>query len=186
MQILILWLLNPLQIYKHSPTKLVWLVRKLLLTESFTIQHIATTKDRVPFIVLSSYAVLPVRAYKRGARLQRTGRCRSVQRFFSENKNIGLLWAKVRRFCIKSTEVLCKEVRCFCSSETFSLSESRGQACLDYAERRKRRQSQRTHSPPTKIFFCWNLLHFLHPARKTPINPGHFGWRIGCRIPSTM
>ena len=113
MQILILWLLNPLQIYKHSPTKLVWLVRKLLLPESFTIQHIATTKDRVPFIVLSSYAVLPVRAYKRGARLQRTGRCRSVQRFFSENKNIGLLWAKVRRFCIKSTEVCIKEVRCF-------------------------------------------------------------------------
>ena len=113
MQILMLWLLNPLQIYKHSPTKLVWLVRKLLLPESFTIQHIATTKDRVPFIVLSPYAVLPVRAYKRGSRLQRTGRCRSVQRFFSENKNIGLLWAKVRRFCIKSTEVCIKEVRCF-------------------------------------------------------------------------
>ena len=37
--------------------------------------------------------------------------------FNPEPKNIGLLWAKVRRFCIKSTEVLCKEVRCFCSSE---------------------------------------------------------------------
>ena len=32
---------------------------------------------------------------------------------FSEIRNIGLLWAKVRRFCLKSTDVLCKEVRCF-------------------------------------------------------------------------
>ena len=31
----------------------------------------------------------------------------------SEIKNIGLLWAKVRRFCPKSTEVSIKEVRCF-------------------------------------------------------------------------
>ena len=32
---------------------------------------------------------------------------------FSEIRNIGLLCAKVRRFCLKSTDVLCKEVRCF-------------------------------------------------------------------------
>ena len=34
-------------------------------------------------------------------------------RTFRKFRNIGLLWAKVRRFCHKSTEVLCKEVRCF-------------------------------------------------------------------------
>ena len=32
---------------------------------------------------------------------------------FSEIRNIGLLCAKVRRLCLKSTDVLCKEVRCF-------------------------------------------------------------------------
>ena len=165
MQILILWLLNPLQIYKHSPTKLVWLVRKLLLTESFTIQHIATTKDRVPFIVLSPYAVLPVRAYKRGARLQRTGRCLLYRDYFRKTKTsdffgqkYGGFASKVRRFYAKKSDV----------------------SVLPKDE------IQRTHSPPTKIFFCWNLLHFLHPVWKTPIKPGNLGWRIGCRIPSTM
>ena len=34
-------------------------------------------------------------------------------RRFRKFRNIGLLWAKVRRFCHKSTDVLCKEVRCF-------------------------------------------------------------------------
>ena len=29
-------------------------------------------------------------------------------------QNIGLLWAKVRMFCLKSTDVFIKEVRCFC------------------------------------------------------------------------
>ena len=29
-------------------------------------------------------------------------------------QNIGLLWAKVRMFCIESTDVCLKEVRCFC------------------------------------------------------------------------
>ena len=113
MQILILWLLNPLQIYKHSPTKLVWLVRKLLLPESFTIQNIATTKDRVPFIVLSPYAVLPVRAYKRGARLQRTGRCLLYRDFFRKTKTsdffgqkYGGFASKVRRFASKKSDVL--------------------------------------------------------------------------------
>ena len=36
-------------------------------------------------------------------------------------------------------------------------------------------------SPPKKKFFE-NLLHFLHPARKTPMKPGIFWCRIGCRI----
>ena len=31
----------------------------------------------------------------------------------SEMKNIGLLWAKVPRFCLESTDVSIKEVRCF-------------------------------------------------------------------------
>lgn len=31
----------------------------------------------------------------------------------SENENIGLLWVKVRRFGLKSTDVCLKEVRCF-------------------------------------------------------------------------
>ena len=47
---------------------------------------------------------------------------------------------------------------------------------------------RRTHAlllPPQKKF-CKNLLHFLHPARKTPIKPGHFGCRIGCRISSVV
>ena len=153
MQILILWLLNPLQIYKHSPTKLVWLVRKLLLPESFTIQHIATTKDRVPFIVLSPYAVLPVRAYKRGARLQRTGRCRSVQRFFRKTKTsdffgqkYGGFASKVRRFASKKSDVL----------------------HFPYTT--------------TKKIFCENVLHFLHPFTKLPLCTGFFGCRMGCRM----
>ena len=33
---------------------------------------------------------------------------------FRKMQNIGLLEAKVRRFCPKSTEVYLKEVRCFC------------------------------------------------------------------------
>ena len=33
--------------------------------------------------------------------------------YFSESENIGLLWAKVRMFCIESTDVCLKEVRCF-------------------------------------------------------------------------
>ena len=77
-----------------------------------------------------------------------------------EIKNIGLLWAKVRRFCIETTEVLCKEVRCFCTSEMYA------------------------HSPQKK--FCNNLLHFLHPGWKTIIKPGNFGCRIGCRISSAV
>ena len=32
---------------------------------------------------------------------------------FSEMKNIGLLWYKVRMFCLESTDVSIKEVRCF-------------------------------------------------------------------------
>ena len=32
-------------------------------------------------------------------------------------QNIGLLWAKVRMFCLKSTDVFIKEVRCFCFPE---------------------------------------------------------------------
>ena len=44
------------------------------------------------------------------------------QKLFSERRdttvrelqNIGLLWAKVRMFCIESTDVCLKEVRCFC------------------------------------------------------------------------
>ena len=74
-----------------------------------------------------------------------------------EIKNIGLLWAKVRRFCIESTEVLCKEVRCFCTSEMYA------------------------HSPQKK--FCNNLLHFLHPGWKTIIKPGNFGCRIILHFP---
>ena len=163
-----LWLLNPLQIYKHSPTKLVWLVRKLLLPEPFTIQHIATTKDRVPFIVLSPYAVLPVRAYKRGARLQRTGRCRSVQRLFSENKNIGLLWAKVRRFCIKSTEVCIKEVRCFALPiHHYEIPPSTTLEAVSALLKKK---------------FSGKNLHFLHPFTKLPLCTGFFGCRMGCRM----
>ena len=153
MQILILWLLNPLQIYKHSPTKLVWLVRKLLLPESFTIQHIATTKDRVPFIVLSPYAVLPVRAYKRGARLQRTGRCLLYRDYFRKTKTsdffgqkYGGFASKVRRFASKKSDVL----------------------HFPYTT--------------TKKIFCENVLHFLHPFTKLPFCTGFFGCRMGCRM----
>ena len=32
---------------------------------------------------------------------------------FPENENIGLLWGKVPMFCMESTEVCSKEVRCF-------------------------------------------------------------------------
>ena len=32
---------------------------------------------------------------------------------FPENENIGLLWSKVPMFCLESTEVFVKEVRCF-------------------------------------------------------------------------
>ena len=30
--------------------------------------------------------------------------------------------------------------------------------------------------------FCENILHFLHPARKSTLQTGIFGCRIGCRI----
>ena len=36
-------------------------------------------------------------------------------------QNIGLLWAKVRMFYIKSTDVCLKEVRCFCFPEKVRL-----------------------------------------------------------------
>ena len=36
---------------------------------------------------------------------------------FRKKQNIGLLWAKVRMFCIESTDVCLKEVRCFCFPE---------------------------------------------------------------------
>ena len=32
---------------------------------------------------------------------------------FPENENIGLLWSKVPMFCLESTDVSFKEVRCF-------------------------------------------------------------------------
>ena len=72
--------------------------------------------------------------------------------FNPEPKNIGLLWAKVRRFCIKSTEVLCKEVRCFCSSEANVFDKrEQSQACLGYAESRQRKtKSRRKVKPNTK------------------------------------
>ena len=52
-----------------------------------------------------------------------------------KQQNIGLLWAKLRMFCFKSTDVFIKEVRCFCIPErrfhnlNVSLSERRGQTC---------------------------------------------------------
>ena len=36
-----------------------------------------------------------------------------MSRGIQEIKNIGLLWAKVPMFCLKSTDVSIKEVRCF-------------------------------------------------------------------------
>ena len=45
---------------------------------------------------------------KMAKHLRRTGR---------KTQNIGLLWAKVRMFCIESTDVCLKEVRCFCFPE---------------------------------------------------------------------
>ena len=41
----------------------------------------------------------------------------------SEIQNIGLLWAKVRMFCIESTDVCLKEVRCFYFPERLSVRE---------------------------------------------------------------
>ena len=52
-----------------------------------------------------------------------------------KQQNIGLLWAKLRMFGFKSTDVSIKEVRCFCIPErrfhnlNVSLSERRGQTC---------------------------------------------------------
>ena len=56
--------------------------------------------------------------------------------------NIGLLCMKHPYFRGKTSVLLPKEVRCFWTSGTFSSSESRSNACIDYAERRKRRRSQ--------------------------------------------
>ena len=85
---------------------------------------------------------------------------------FSEIRNIGLLWAKVRRFCLKSTDVLCKEVRCFGIPVLLRVEDV----------------STFFLSPPQKKKFFENLLHFLHPVWKTLINSGIFGCRFGCRI----
>ena len=68
-------------------------------------------------------------------------------------KNIGLLEGKVPMFCLESTEVCLKEVRCFAFPEP---------------------------TPPKKFFVF--LLHFLHQSIKFPLYIGDFGWRIGCRI----
>ena len=85
---------------------------------------------------------------------------------FSEIRNIGLLCAKVRRFCLKSTDVLCKEVRCFGIPVLLRVEDV----------------STFFLSPPQKKKFFENLLHFLHPVWKILINSGIFGCRFGCRI----
>ena len=70
-----------------------------------------------------------------------------------ETENIGLLEDKVPMFCLESTEVCLKEVRCFWVSEA---------------------------SPPKKV--SEKNLHFLHQTKKIPIKPELFWCRIGCRI----
>ena len=72
---------------------------------------------------------------------------------FWKRKNIGLLWGKVPMFCLESTEVCLKEVRCFTFPEP----------------------------TPQKNFF-WFSPTFLHPSMKIPLYIGDFRWRIGCRI----
>ena len=44
---------------------------------------------------------------------------------FRKKQNIGLLWTKVRMFCIESTEVCPKEVRCFHFPEWAVFTQSR-------------------------------------------------------------
>ena len=91
---------------------------------------------------------------------------------FSEIRNIGLLWAKVRRFCLKSTDVLPQKYGCFMQRSPMFWN-SRPPSV--------RRRFDILPLPPQKKFFE-NLLHFLHPAWKTLINSGIFGCRFGCRI----
>ena len=85
-----------------------------------------------------------------------------MSRGIQEIKNIGLLWAKVPMFCLKSTDVSIKEVRCF----QFPV--------LPFWKPLR-------HSPQKK--FCEKKLHFLHHMGKCPGYKGVFGCRIGCRIP---
>ena len=49
---------------------------------------------------------------------------------FRKKQNIGLLWAKVRMFCIESTDVCLKEVRCFCFPERTLLNIRHNQSAL--------------------------------------------------------
>ena len=76
---------------------------------------------------------------------------------FSEIKNIGLLGAKVPRFCLKSTEVSIKEVRCF----RFPVPILFPREAVSV-------------SPLLKKFFE-NILHFLHHKGKCIVITDDFG-----------
>ena len=83
---------------------------------------------------------------------------------FSEKKIIGLLWYKVRMFCLESTDVSIKEVRCFSFPVSTFFPWETTLRC----------------SPLKKVFE--KILHFLHQHPKHPVFTGSFGWRMRCRI----
>ena len=70
-----------------------------------------------------------------------------------ETENIGLLEGKVPMFCLESTEVCLKEVRCFVFPNPIL----------------------------QKKVLCFSPT-FLHQSLKFPLFIENFRWRIGCRI----
>ena len=103
---------------------------------------------------------------------------------FPENENIGLLWSKVPMFCLESTDVSFKEVRCFWFPEAVPHENCREWQCWVRCSRWRSSSSiARRQTSPQKKFLKKNI-HFLHPFTKTPLYAMLFGCRIGCRITS--
>ena len=98
------------------------------------------------FRIHSSYNILYISMHHISTGFQAgrflNGRAARNSLSLPEIGNIGLLCMKHPYFRGKTSVLLPKEVRCFWTSGTFSSSESRSNACIDYAERRKRRRSQ--------------------------------------------
>ena len=80
-----------------------------------------------------------------------------IAKDLSEIENIGLLWAKVPMFCLESTEVSIKEVRCF----RFPVPILFPREAVSV-------------SPLLKKFFE-NILHFLHHKGKCIVITDDFG-----------
>ena len=153
MQILMLWLLNPLQIYKHSRQNLSDSSENSYYLSHLRFNILRPLKTEFP---LSS--CLPTQFYQCGHISEALG-CKEpvaavlYRDFFRKTKTsdffgqkYGGFASKVRRFASKKSDVL----------------------HFPYTT--------------TKKIFCENVLHFLHPFTKLPLCTGFFGCRMGCRM----